>query len=99
MTKEQLAFNDSPMRVANSMLAPPPHLRQTAEPTLSDRSASRDGSRSYLYLSEERSARFLSRRERFNASIPAKASSCTQAIVVCAALNLSLTLSSDKERG
>jgi len=26
---------------------------------------------SYLYLSEERSARFLSRRERFNASTPA----------------------------
>ena len=27
---------------------------------------------SYLYLSKERSARFLSRRERFNASTPAQ---------------------------
>jgi hypothetical protein len=48
---------------------------------------------SYLYLSKERSARFLSRRERFQRQHTRDAHSCTQAIVVRVACNLSLTLS------
>ena len=34
----------------------------------------------HLYLSEERSERFLSRREKFNAGTPAKSHFCTQAV-------------------